>query len=206
MTQLTTGYSPFVDWLPKVSEADNLQLAEIIQLELYRYLLSRTNVFGAVCTEEGDINVNETNAAFQLRFMSLRLTERFVCKSLHELIPLFRTKIDIQSKQKESPSGPLFTLSQFNKFIYLIRLLEFVAKQDIFEAFGCDSGGYSKGKGKSIPQQKTRRDSLVHTLQVPCDPSQIWRASGENPYGRRSSRKPLRRPRPRQLRAFFSCM
>ena len=31
-------------------------------------------------------------------------------------------------------------------------------------------------------------------------------ASGENPRGRRSSRKPLRRPRPRELRAFFSCM
>ena len=29
---------------------------------------------------------------------------------------------------------------------------------------------------------------------------------GENPHGRRSSRKPLRRPRPRELRAFFSCM
>ena len=28
-------------------------------------------------------------------------------------------------------------------------------------------------------------------------------ASGENPHGRRSSRKPLRRPRPRELRAFF---
>ena len=26
------------------------------------------------------------------------------------------------------------------------------------------------------------------------------------PHGRRSSRKPLRRPRPRELRAFFSCM
>ena len=144
MTQSTTDYSPFLDWLPKVSEADSLQLAEIIQLELYRYLLSRTNVFGAVCTEEGDINVNETNAAFQLRFMSLRLTERFVCKSLHELIPLFRTKIDIQAKQKDDPSGSLFTLSQFNKFIYLIRLLEFVAKQDIFEAFGCGSGDLIK--------------------------------------------------------------
>ena len=32
------------------------------------------------------------------------------------------------------------------------------------------------------------------------------RASGENPHGRRSSRKPRRRPRPRELRAFFSCM
>ena len=32
------------------------------------------------------------------------------------------------------------------------------------------------------------------------------RASGENPHGRRSSRKPLRRPRSRELRAFFSCM
>ena len=32
------------------------------------------------------------------------------------------------------------------------------------------------------------------------------RASGENPHGRRSSRKPLRRPLPRELRAFFSCM
>ena len=31
-------------------------------------------------------------------------------------------------------------------------------------------------------------------------------ASGENPHGRRSSRKRLRRPRPRELRAFFSCM
>ena len=39
----------------------------------------------------------------------------------------------------------------------------------------CHSVNNSKGKGKSIPPQKTRRDSLVHTLQVTCDPSQIWR-------------------------------
>ena len=31
------------------------------------------------------------------------------------------------------------------------------------------------------------------------------RASGENPHGRRSSRKPLRRPRPGELRAIYSC-
>ena len=30
-------------------------------------------------------------------------------------------------------------------------------------------------KDSRIPPQKTRRDSLLHTLQVPCDPSQIWR-------------------------------
>ena len=39
----------------------------------------------------------------------------------------------------------------------------------------CHSVNNSKGKGKSIPPQKTRRDSLVHTLQVLCDPSQKWR-------------------------------
>ena len=35
--------------------------------------------------------------------------------------------------------------------------------------------------------------------------TQLWdrRASGENPHGRRSSRKPLRRPRPRELRALI---
>ena len=31
-------------------------------------------------------------------------------------------------------------------------------------------------------------------------------ASGENPHGRRSSRKPLRSPRSREVRAFFSCL
>ena len=33
--------------------------------------------------------------------------------------------------------------------------------------------------------------------------SASWLSSGENPHGRRSSRKPLRRPCPRELRAFF---
>ena len=32
------------------------------------------------------------------------------------------------------------------------------------------------------------------------------RAASRPAHGRRSSRKPLRRPRPRELRAFFSCM
>lgn len=136
MTHLISGYSPFVDWLPKVSEANNLQLAEIIQLELYRYLLSRTNNFGAVLTQDGALNIGETNAAFQLRFMSYRLTERFVCKSLTDLIPLIKPQIDLNANHKEETSNPLFTLSQFNKFTYLIRLLEYVTQREIFEAFG----------------------------------------------------------------------
>ena len=41
----------------------------------------------------------------------------------------------------------------------------------------CHSVNNSKVKGKSIPPQKTRRDSLLHILQVPCDPSQKWRGS-----------------------------
>ena len=39
----------------------------------------------------------------------------------------------------------------------------------------CHSVNNSKGKRRSIPPQKTRRDSLVHTRQVACDPSQKWR-------------------------------
>ena len=38
----------------------------------------------------------------------------------------------------------------------------------------CHSVNNSKGKGKSIPPRKTRRDSLVRTRRVLCDPSQKW--------------------------------
>ncbi|MBR2693706.1 MAG: hypothetical protein IKE69_05785 [Thermoguttaceae bacterium] len=139
MTQFISDYSPFVDWIPKVSEANNLQLAEIIQLELYRYLLSRTNSFGAVLSQDGALDVMETSAAFQLRFMSLRLTERFVCKSLADLVPLIKPQIDLKANQKAAAAGSLFTLSQFNKFAYMVRLLEYVTQREIFEAFGCRS-------------------------------------------------------------------
>ena len=40
----------------------------------------------------------------------------------------------------------------------------------------CHSVNNSKGKQRSIPPRKTRRDSLVRTRQVLCDPSQKWRA------------------------------
>ena len=54
--------------------------------------------------------------------------------------------------------------------------------------------GTSRGnQGFPAPTRKRPRESFFN-------------ASGENPHGRRSSRKPLRRPRPRELRAFFSCM
>lgn len=143
MKQLSSNYSPFANWLPKVSEASNIQLAEIIQLELYRYLLSRTNSFGAVLSEDGSLNMSETNASFELRYMSLRLTERFVCKSLVELVPLIKPRIDLKSARK-GEAGNLFTLHQFNKFTLLVRLLEFVSKQEIFEAFGCKAADLIK--------------------------------------------------------------
>ncbi len=144
MSPSSIVYSPFVDWLPKISDSNNLQLAEIIQLELYRYLLSRTNGFGAVLSDDGAFDISETNAAFQLRYMSQRLTERFVCKSLVDLVPLIKPRIDLKAGRKGDSSESLFTLRQFNKFTYLIKLLEFVTKQDIFEAFGCRSADLIK--------------------------------------------------------------
>ena len=39
----------------------------------------------------------------------------------------------------------------------------------------CHSVNNSKGKRRSIPPRKTRRDSLVRTRRVLCDPSQKWR-------------------------------
>ncbi len=140
MTQTVVNYSPFTEWIPKVSEAGNLQLAEIIQLELYRYLLSRTNSFGAVCADDGNLNIVETNAAFQIRYMSMRLTERFVCKSLVDLLPLLKPRLGAAAsgrKDADDSSVQLYSLNQFNKFTSLVQLLEFVSKQDIFEAFGC---------------------------------------------------------------------
>ena len=41
----------------------------------------------------------------------------------------------------------------------------------------CHPVNNSRGKRSSISQQKTRRDSLVPTLQGPCDPSQKWRGT-----------------------------
>ena len=41
----------------------------------------------------------------------------------------------------------------------------------------CHPVNNSKGKRRSIPPQKTRRDSLVPTLQGHCDPSQKWRGN-----------------------------
>ena len=41
----------------------------------------------------------------------------------------------------------------------------------------CHPVNHSKGKRRSIPPQKTRRDSLVPTLQGHCDPSQKWRGN-----------------------------
>ena len=41
----------------------------------------------------------------------------------------------------------------------------------------CHPVNNSKGKRRSIPPQKTRRDSLVPTRQGPCDRSQKWRES-----------------------------
>ena len=41
----------------------------------------------------------------------------------------------------------------------------------------CHPVNHSKGKRRSFPPQKTRRDSLVPTLQGPCDQSQKWRGS-----------------------------
>ena len=41
----------------------------------------------------------------------------------------------------------------------------------------CHPVNHSKGKLRSFPPQKTRRDSLVPTLQGPCDQSQKWRGS-----------------------------
>ena len=41
----------------------------------------------------------------------------------------------------------------------------------------CHPVNNSKGKQRSIPPQKTRRDSLVPTLQGHCDPSQKWRGN-----------------------------
>ena len=54
-----------------------------------------------------------------------------------------------------------------------------------------------------LSKLKIRLDSLEATQRAPRDPR---RGSGENPHGRRSSRKHLRCLRPRELRTFFFCM
>ena len=41
---------------------------------------------------------------------------------------------------------------------------------------------------------------------IPREKPHTGAAARENPRGRRSSWKPLRRPRPREMRAFFSCL
>ena len=59
----------------------------------------------------------------------------------------------------------------------------------------------SRGAPPPLQDPSPLRGTLGSSLRSPAE----GEASGENPHGRRSSRKPLRRPRPRELRAFFSC-
>ena len=64
-----------------------------------------------------------------------------------------------------------------------------------------------------LPCSQFCAPELIQVVRRPLSPTcallaELLKGMGihDCPHGRRSSRNPLRRPRPRELRAFFSCM
>ena len=68
---------------------------------------------------------------------------------------------------------------------------------------GCQGPSRPSGRNRGLPLRRRRGQGPQKGAHLP--PRRAGH-SGENPQGRRSSRKPLRRPRTRELRAFFSCI
>lgn len=172
---MTTIYSPFAAWLTPLVRIGPEKLAEIIEMELFRYILSKTDKSGLVCGDEGKLNITETAASYHIFFMSERMTDRFVARSWTPLKEKVAERLGDENERFDPEKAPRISLSEFFSLTLLSKLLELVAVKDLLEELGLRSeetlsrflGKYRKSDGL-FGEADSEGSTLFSTFQAVC--------------------------------------